>query len=92
MGVSSPTFPMAANLLNQVPRMGDGKVLHVGVGPGEVAQRIVTCGTPTRAAALAAHLDGVNGAAAKDCSHIFYFESSRGFTTYTVGMLFLFAS
>ena len=64
--------------------MGDGKVLHVGVGPGEVAQRIVTCGTPTRAAALAAHLDGVNGAAAKDCSHIFYFESSRGFTTYTV--------
>ena len=68
--------------------MGDGKVLHVGVGPGEVAQRIVTCGTPTRAAALAAHLDGVNGAAAKDCSHIFYFESSRGFTTYTVGETF----
>lgn len=68
-----------------MPRTGDGKVLHVGVGDGEVANRVVTVGTAERAAVLAAHLDGANGTDPKgrNVPGIFCHSSDRGFTTYT---------
>jgi hypothetical protein len=68
-----------------MPRTGEGKVLHVGVGDGEVANRVVTVGTAERAAVLAAHLDGAGGQDPKGRAvpGVFYRASDRGFTTYT---------
>ena len=68
-----------------MPRTGEGKALHVDVGDGEVANRVVTVGTADRAAALAAHFDGAGGMDPKgrNVPGIFYHTSSRGFTTYT---------
>ncbi|KAJ3482536.1 hypothetical protein NLJ89_g12135 [Agrocybe chaxingu] len=39
------------------PRTADGRVYHLGVRPGEVANRIVTVGTPSRANTIASYLD-----------------------------------
>ncbi len=44
-------------------------MLHVDVGPGEVANRVVTVGTPERAAILAGHLDGAGGKDPKGARH-----------------------
>ena len=41
---------------NAMPRQGpDSRVLHVGVTEGDVAQRIITCGTLERARAQECH-------------------------------------
>ena len=62
---------------NAMPRQGaDSRTLHVGVTEGDVAQRIVTCGTLERAQAVAAHFDG-GLAAAREV------RSARGFVTLT---------
>ena len=62
---------------NAMPRQGaDSRTLHVGVTEGDVAQRIVTCGTLERAQAVAAHFDG-GLAAAREV------RSARGFATLT---------
>ena len=61
---------------NGMPRQGDDeRTLHVGVTEGDVAQRIVTCGTEERARAVAASFDG--GIIEREIS------SARGFLTLT---------
>ncbi|CAG8545748.1 4313_t:CDS:2 [Acaulospora morrowiae] len=57
------------------PKTADGRVYHVGVKQGEVANRIITVGDPSRAQKLAEWLD-------KDFP-IFQHSSSRGFFTLT---------
>uniref|UniRef100_D8QJD1 Nucleoside phosphorylase domain-containing protein n=1 Tax=Schizophyllum commune (strain H4-8 / FGSC 9210) TaxID=578458 RepID=D8QJD1_SCHCM len=57
------------------PRTADGRVYHLGVRPGEVANRIVTVGSPSRAHTLASLLD----ASPKP----FTLASERGFLTIT---------
>ncbi|KAL7547836.1 hypothetical protein ACHAWF_012227 [Thalassiosira exigua] len=44
-----------------VPRDDDGRVHHLSVRKGDVANRIVSVGDPARAAALAAWFDGADG-------------------------------
>ncbi|KAF5371399.1 hypothetical protein D9615_009678 [Tricholomella constricta] len=57
------------------PRTADQRVYHLGLRPGEVANRIVTVGSPSRARAIAAFLD-------KD-PEPFVLSSERGFLTIT---------
>ena len=61
---------------NGMPRQGaDERTLHVGVTEGDVAQRIVTCGTTERARAVAMAFDG--GVVEKEV------QSARGYLTLT---------
>ena len=60
---------------NGVPRDGEGKVTHLGVNDSEIAPRIVTVGSLSRAHALLELLDEPAAASVR--------TSSRGFTTYT---------
>ncbi|KAJ7240392.1 uridine phosphorylase, partial [Mycena haematopus] len=57
------------------PRTADLRVYHLGLRPGEVANRIVTVGSPSRARTVASHFD----AAPK----LFELASERGFLTLT---------
>ncbi|KAJ7080653.1 purine and uridine phosphorylase [Mycena belliarum] len=57
------------------PRTADLRVYHLGLRPGEVANRIITVGSPSRAHRIAAHFD----AAPKP----FELTSERGFLTLT---------
>ncbi|KAK1232767.1 hypothetical protein PQX77_004092 [Marasmius sp. AFHP31] len=57
------------------PRTADLRVYHVGLRPGEVANRIVTVGSASRARTLAKFLD--------ESPKPFEFESERGFLTIT---------
>ncbi|EJC98348.1 purine and uridine phosphorylase [Fomitiporia mediterranea MF3/22] len=58
------------------PRTADGRVYHLGIRPGDVANRILTVGSPSRAEAIASLLDG-------DASSLFKLSSERGFLTIT---------
>ncbi|KAJ3532870.1 hypothetical protein NMY22_g7568 [Coprinellus aureogranulatus] len=57
------------------PRTADHRVYHLGLRPGEVANRIITVGSPSRANGIAAHLDAE--------PKPFVLTSERGFTTIT---------
>ncbi|EMD41277.1 hypothetical protein CERSUDRAFT_109875 [Gelatoporia subvermispora B] len=57
------------------PRTIDHRVYHLGLRAGEVANRIVTVGSPSRAHGIAAYLDAV--------PRCFVLTSERGFTTIT---------
>ncbi|KAJ7062161.1 nucleoside phosphorylase domain-containing protein [Mycena amicta] len=57
------------------PRTADLRVYHLGLRPGEVANRIITVGSPSRARVVAGHLD----ASPKP----FELASERGFLTIT---------
>ncbi|KAF9066992.1 nucleoside phosphorylase domain-containing protein [Rhodocollybia butyracea] len=57
------------------PRTADNRVYHLGIRPGEIANRIVTVGSPSRALVIASHLD--------DIPRKFRLESERGFQTIT---------
>ncbi|KAF9269740.1 purine and uridine phosphorylase [Marasmius fiardii PR-910] len=57
------------------PRTPDLRVYHLGLRPGEVANRIVTVGSPSRARTIAQLLDVV--------PKPFVLESERGFLTFT---------
>ncbi|KAJ7595323.1 nucleoside phosphorylase domain-containing protein [Mycena floridula] len=57
------------------PRTADHRVYHLGLRPGEVANRIVTVGSPSRAKAIATHLD--------QTPEPFQLLSERGFNTIT---------
>ncbi|CAM9217714.1 unnamed protein product [Chrysoparadoxa australica] len=57
---------------NAVPVTPDGKVCHLGLAPGECANRVVTCGSFSRGEELAALL-----------THTTRIHSTRGFTTHT---------
>ncbi|KAG7095308.1 hypothetical protein E1B28_006074 [Marasmius oreades] len=57
------------------PRTSDLRVYHLGLRPGEVANRIVTVGSPSRARTVAQLLDNV--------PKPFKLESERGFLTIT---------
>ncbi|OCH88826.1 purine and uridine phosphorylase [Obba rivulosa] len=57
------------------PRTIDHRVYHLGLRAGEVANRIVTVGSPSRAHGIAAYLDPV--------PRCFVLTSERGFTTIT---------
>ncbi|KAH8111151.1 purine and uridine phosphorylase [Phellopilus nigrolimitatus] len=68
----SYTFTDASAL----PRTADGRVYHLGLRRGEVANRILTVGSPSRAEAIAELLDGSE-------SEVFKLSSERGFLTIT---------
>ncbi|KAF9043214.1 nucleoside phosphorylase domain-containing protein [Panaeolus papilionaceus] len=57
------------------PRTADLRVYHVGVRPGEVANRVITVGSPSRANRIAALLD--------ERPKPFVLSSERGFLTIT---------
>ncbi|EDR06345.1 uncharacterized protein LACBIDRAFT_300491 [Laccaria bicolor S238N-H82] len=57
------------------PRTADLRVYHLGLRPSEVANRIITVGSPSRAKAIAAFLD--------DTPQPFVLSSERGFLTIT---------
>ncbi|GLB41386.1 putative phosphorylase superfamily protein [Lyophyllum shimeji] len=57
------------------PRTADQRVYHLGLRPGEVANRIITVGSPSRARGIAAHLD--------QNPKPFVLSSERGFLTIT---------
>lgn len=57
------------------PKDGEGRVYHLGVKQGEVANRVILVGDPDRAKLLATLLD--------DPDKTFTYFSNRGFTTYT---------
>ncbi|KAJ7437608.1 nucleoside phosphorylase domain-containing protein [Mycena galericulata] len=57
------------------PRTADLRVYHLGLRPGEVANRIVTVGSPSRARTVAAHFDAT--------PKPFELASERGFLTIT---------
>ncbi|KAH9475776.1 Purine nucleoside phosphorylase DeoD-type [Psilocybe cubensis] len=57
------------------PRTADQRVYHLGVRPGEVANRIVTVGSPSRANTVASFLDAK--------PKPFVLNSERGFLTIT---------
>ncbi|KAE9386649.1 purine and uridine phosphorylase [Gymnopus androsaceus JB14] len=57
------------------PRTADNRVYHLGLKPGEIANRIVTVGSPSRALTIATHLD--------ETPKKFRLESERGFQTIT---------
>jgi len=56
-----------------MPMDDEGRIYHVGVKHGEVAQRVLTVGDYERAQLIASTLDRV----------VFHKMSSRGFETYT---------
>eukprot|EP00953_Heterococcus_sp_UTEX-ZZ885_P042313 21509-Heterococcus_DN1.PRE.5 len=60
------------NNTNGVPTTAGGRVMHLGVAPGEVANRIITVGSVGRAAVLCSLLEDVTT-----------INSSRGFITHT---------
>ncbi|KAI8379547.1 nucleoside phosphorylase domain-containing protein [Radiomyces spectabilis] len=61
------------------PRDAQGRVYHLSLKEGEVANRILTVGDHVRARAIARHLD-----TEEECGHkIFENVSQRGFTTIT---------
>ncbi|CAJ1349616.1 unnamed protein product [Effrenium voratum] len=63
---------------NGVPRSGTpGRVLHIGLADGEIANRIVVVGHHSRAELLSGFLQPENG------NGIFKLASDRGFLTYT---------
>ncbi|KIK63972.1 hypothetical protein GYMLUDRAFT_40186 [Collybiopsis luxurians FD-317 M1] len=57
------------------PRTADNRVYHLGLRPGEIANRIVTVGSPSRALTISSHLDAE--------PKKFRLESERGFITIT---------
>ncbi|KAF9451454.1 purine and uridine phosphorylase [Macrolepiota fuliginosa MF-IS2] len=57
------------------PRTADQRVYHLGLRPGEVANRIITVGTPSRARSIASFLDKNH--------QPFELSSERGFLTIT---------
>ncbi|KAF8823244.1 purine and uridine phosphorylase [Lentinula edodes] len=57
------------------PRTADNRVYHLGLRPGEIANKIITVGSPSRALTIAAHLD--------EEPKKFRIESERGFQTIT---------
>lgn len=57
------------------PKDAEGRVYHLGLKKGEVANRILLVGDPDRAKLIASQLD--------DPENIFTYSSNRGFTTYT---------
>ncbi|KAJ3851199.1 nucleoside phosphorylase domain-containing protein [Lentinula lateritia] len=57
------------------PRTADNRVYHLGLRPGEIANKIITVGSPSRALTIAAHLD--------EEPRKFRIESERGFQTIT---------
>ncbi|RDB29910.1 Purine nucleoside phosphorylase DeoD-type [Hypsizygus marmoreus] len=57
------------------PRTADLRVYHLGLRPGEVANRIITVGSPSRAQAIATFLD--------ESPKPFVLSSERGFLTIT---------
>ncbi|KAF5391233.1 hypothetical protein D9757_003035 [Collybiopsis confluens] len=57
------------------PRTADNRVYHLGLRPGEIANRAVTVGSPSRAQAISKHLDSQ--------PRPFRLESERGFITIT---------
>ena len=57
------------------PRTADGRVYHLGVRSGEVANRIITVGSPSRARLISTHLDPIPVP--------FVLSSERGFLTIT---------
>jgi uridine phosphorylase len=57
------------------PKDGEGRVYHLGVKQGEVANRVILVGDPDRAKLIASLLD--------DPDQTFTYFSNRGFTTYT---------
>ncbi|KAI0933021.1 hypothetical protein AcW1_000038 [Taiwanofungus camphoratus] len=57
------------------PRTADQRVYHLGIRAGEVSNRIVTVGAPSRAHGIASHLD--------PSPKPFTLRSERGFTTIT---------
>eukprot|EP00931_Biecheleriopsis_adriatica_P094407 TRINITY_DN68061_c0_g1_i1.p1 TRINITY_DN68061_c0_g1~~TRINITY_DN68061_c0_g1_i1.p1 ORF type:complete len:329 (-),score=72.80 TRINITY_DN68061_c0_g1_i1:18-953(-) len=64
---------------NGVPRFGDpGRVLHVGLTDGEIANRVVVVGHHSRAELLASFLEPET-----DGGSVFKLASDRGFLTYT---------
>ncbi|CAK8995580.1 unnamed protein product [Durusdinium trenchii] len=63
---------------NAVPRSGDpGRVLHLGLTDGELANRVIVVGHHTRADLLSGFLE------AEDSGSVFKLASDRGFLTYT---------
>jgi hypothetical protein len=60
------------NNTNGVPTTAGGRVMHLGVAPGEVANRIITVGSVGRAAVLCSLLEDVTT-----------INSSRGFITHS---------
>jgi uridine phosphorylase len=58
------------------PRTSNGRVYHLGIKHGELANRVVTVGDPARALRLAAHFDGIP-------EQHFKLHSERGFLTIT---------
>ncbi|KAF8897979.1 nucleoside phosphorylase domain-containing protein [Mucidula mucida] len=57
------------------PRTADLRVYHLGLRPGEVANRLITVGSPSRAVTIASHLDAT--------PKPFQLSSERGFLTIT---------
>ncbi|KAF9020895.1 purine and uridine phosphorylase [Hymenopellis radicata] len=57
------------------PRTADLRVYHLGLRPGEVANRLITVGSPSRAVTIASHLDVT--------PKPFQLSSERGFLTIT---------
>ncbi|KAH9911571.1 purine and uridine phosphorylase [Epithele typhae] len=57
------------------PRTADRRVYHLGIRPGEVANRIITLGSPSRAHGVASYLD--------PSPTPFVLSSERGFLTIT---------
>ncbi|CAK5276624.1 unnamed protein product [Mycena citricolor] len=57
------------------PRTADLRVYHLGLRPGEIANRIVTVGSPSRARSIAVHFDAK--------PEPFELSSERGFLTIT---------
>jgi uridine phosphorylase len=55
--------------------MAEGKTLHMDLGKGDLANRIITVGAESRAAKIAANFD--------QDKEVKKFHSSRGFTTFT---------
>jgi uridine phosphorylase len=61
------------------PRDSEGRVYHIGVRYGEVANRILTVGDPARAKAIARWLDTEK----ESGRPVFTKQSHRGFLTIT---------
>ncbi|KAL5519701.1 hypothetical protein ACEPAG_1361 [Sanghuangporus baumii] len=70
------------------PRTADGRVYHLGVRKGEVANRIVTVGSPSRAETISRLLDqgehsNHHGDVYRPVPAVFRLSSERGFLTIT---------
>ncbi|KAH7106329.1 purine and uridine phosphorylase [Auriculariales sp. MPI-PUGE-AT-0066] len=58
------------------PKTGDQRVYHLGIRTGDIANRVITVGHPTRARNIAKNFDG-------GLETTFKVESDRGFVTFT---------